>query len=53
MAWGRSCIVSVGEAMSSSEYLESALKTIGKKDVSRAMFECFVDVDCDTLVGPE
>ncbi|EER04326.1 interferon-induced guanylate-binding protein, putative [Perkinsus marinus ATCC 50983] len=41
-----------GEAMSSSEYLESVLKTIGKKDVSRAMLECFMDVDCDTLVQP-
>lgn len=44
--------LSDGEAISSSEYLENALRSKGNKDISKAILECFMDRDCYTLVTP-
>ncbi|KAF4674149.1 hypothetical protein FOL46_005696 [Perkinsus olseni] len=41
-----------GESITSSEYLESALRSRANKDISKTILECFMYRDCDTLVQP-
>ncbi|KAF4674486.1 hypothetical protein FOL47_009171 [Perkinsus chesapeaki] len=41
-----------GDPISSSEYLENTLRSRASKDTSKAIYDCFMDRDCDTLVQP-